>query len=212
MMTSFTNDRSMEGYIEILDRESDSDLESEYWISLSNFREVARHNAGILAEYDCGYQERFVASTGAERAIFEPFDSRPFILGCAENWRSSLGDDLFLTGGEEEEIWLIDSDGEQVAVLEIGDKVTKRILTAPLGGSYAFERIERRLLKHVRAAVRGQLLRVRTADWVLLVKTWTKQYISLLDTLLEVKKGTKAQILLRNRKRLVSADLSAYEK
>ncbi len=207
-MAPVTDDPGVKGYMEILNRES----ESGDWISLPSFREAAQHGSAILAEYSCGGQERFVVSTGTERTVLKSFNSEPFILGCAEYLRSSLGSALFLTGGEEEEIWLIDSDGEQVAILEVFDYAVQDVLTAPLGGSYGFERIEKRLLKHVPAVVRSELLRVKTADWVLLVKTWTKQYISLLDTLLKVKEGTDAQILLRNRERLLAADLSADQK
>ncbi|MCP3938133.1 MAG: DUF11 domain-containing protein, partial [Actinomycetia bacterium] len=42
-MAPVTSEPGVKCYIEILDRESDSELESEYWISLSSFREAARH-------------------------------------------------------------------------------------------------------------------------------------------------------------------------
>ena len=69
----------------------------------------------------------------------------------------------------------------------------------------SFERIDTRLLKRVPATSRTQLLRLDTAQWKRVVNAWSEQYVSLLDTLLEVKEGPEAQHLLRDRGRLLSA-------
>ncbi len=198
-----THDGGFEGGVEILDRVSGC------WISLSNFREVVQHTRAILVEYSYGYQERFVASGDIGNIILEPFYSSVFILGCVENGPSLLSTDIFLTGGDEEEFWLIESDSKEVSLSLVTDAVVQTDLMEAIGGALGFQRIERGMLKGMPATVLTQLLRLETARWKQLVESWARQYISLLDVLLEVKKDDEAQLLLRDRGRLLRATRGA---
>ncbi len=196
-MASAAHNRGWEGRVEIFDRESGD------WISLPDFRKLVRQAPAVLSEYSYGYQERFVAAIEAERAVLEPFYTTTFILGCAESRRTSGGADLFLTVGDEEELWLIESDGQGVAIDLVSDTVVRHTLMDAVGGALGFERINPSLVEGLPAMIRDRLLHVETAQWELLVKAWVEQYLALLDMLLEVKQAD-AEFLLRHRERLRS--------
>ncbi len=194
------SDSDLEGSVEILDRDAGC------WISFSSFeKEATRRPSALLAEYSYGYQERFAVVDETRKTILEPFYSAIFILGCVESGPSLLGASAFLTGGDEEEFWLIESDGKEVSLFLVTDNVTQDSLMEAIGGGLGFQRIESGLLRLVPATVRTLLLRIGAARWKGLVESWAKQYISLLDVLLEVKDGNESQALLRDRERLLRA-------